>query len=224
MHPEISREDALKASKFLKHQFFISSEDFKKFFSNFPELTYMQTGKIFLEGQPLPTINDFLLAYKKYQDRLLSDDQPSVNDLRLDLSGAISLYEEAFGVQVVSHDKKIYKPIKPVVQFQLLSFMIGIDHKIHFAFGKDCTYLGLQILYPQLYIDETQSIKNGLKEDDSPNAKLFKAFVSFLRDETRLIAFHLNEQKLISQIRITEDLFEKIKNLPWFSQYKMQLC
>jgi hypothetical protein len=223
MFKQIQKDESLKASKFLKHQFFIAKEDFERFFSKFSSLVYIPVGKVFSKDEEIGGLEDFLNAYATYESRLLSNEVTAVADLRIQLSGAFSLTKESFGLQVLQNGSKLFKPIKPVIQFQLLSFMVGIDHKIHFTFGKDVTYLGLQLLYPQLFIDESQEIKNGLKETDSQNARLFKEFVSFLREETRLLTFTIDQKKVKTQIRITEPLFEKIQSLPKFSQFQMEI-
>jgi len=216
MFIQIDKDEALKASKFLKHQFFISISDLKLFFSNFPSIRYIPLGKVFQENEPLGGIEEFFKSYEDYQERILKDENRSYNDLRIALSGAFSLFDEAFGFQLLNGDKRIYKPILPVMQMQMLSFMIGIDHKIHFTLGKEVLFLGLQVLFPQLFIDNHQQIQNGLIEKNSPNAPLFKAFASFLRDHTSTLRFTLDGKKVMSTIRISPDLFSKIQNLKKF--------
>ena len=223
MVSKISQDDVLKASKFIKHQFFLSSQDLKRFFHQFEKIVYIPVGKVFEKDEPIPSIDEFFVAYQTYESRLLSAEQKDVNDLRLSLSGAFSLDEKAFGFQEIQSGKKIFKPIKPVMQFQLLSFIIGIDHKIHFTLGKETTYFGLQVLFPQLFIDQDNQIKNGLKEEDSPNANLFRKFVSFLRDETHLITFQLPQGSLKSTIRVTQELFDQIKTLSRYQSFKMEI-
>ncbi len=223
MFSKISQDQGLKASKFIKHQFFISSDDLRRFFSEFNELVYLPVGKVFEKAEKLPSLDDFLSAYKIYERRLLIEEIQDVNDIRIPLSGAFSLTQDAFGYQELQHGKKIFKPIKPVMQFQLLSFIIGIDQKIHFTLGKETTYLGLQVLFPQLFIDQDNQIKNGLKEEDSQNAQLFKKFVSFLRDKTQLITFHLPSGSIKSTIRVTQELFNQIKTLSRYQKLKMEI-
>lgn len=218
---QLKKDEGLKASKFLKQQFFIQTSELKEFFSIFPKILYIPTGVIFSLDQQLPTINDFFISCQEYENRLISENIPTVQDIRTALSGAFSVSKEAFGIQLIEGNKKLYKPVLPVMQFQLYSFFIGIDKKVHFTFGKDATYIGLQVLFPQLFIDNNQEVKNGLKIVDSPNAELFKNFVSFLRDNTSLISFAIDDQIVKSTIRMSENIFQKIKNIPRFNQIRM---
>lgn len=224
MFPPIKKDETLKASKFLKHQFLLSTDDFKFFFSQFESIVYIPTGKVFKKEEGLSHLQEFYDSYDAYLRFLLDESDFDVSRLRVSLSGGFSLFEEAFGCQIVANDSRLYKPIKPVMQFQLLSFIVGIDKKLHFTFGKEALYIGLQVLYPQLFIDEHHQIKNGLKVQESKNAKLFKDFVSFLREKTQLISFEIEGKTIRSQIRINPRLFEKLQHLQKFSKYKMTLC
>lgn len=223
MFKQIDKEEALKASKFLKHQFFISCDELREFFSQFPTIRYLPLGKVFLENEPLPSIEDFFKNYETYQNRILEEDSKEFNDLRVALSGAFTITDSAFAYQLLAQNKRIYKPVVPVMQMQMLSFMIGIDDKIHFTLGKDVLFLGLQVLFPQLFIDNQQQIKNGLIEKDSPNAPLFKAFTAFLRDKTSPLKFTIAEKKVISTIRISADLLPKIQNLKKFQTLRLTI-
>lgn len=224
MFTQLKNEEGLKAAKFLKHQFFIETKALRQFFEKFPNIQYIPIGKIFLPKEKLPTIENFFLVVQEYEDRLCSENVPIVHDLRINLSGAFSLTNDAFGVQILEGNKRLFKPILPVMQFQLSSFFVGIDKKIHFAFGKEVTYIGLQVLFPQLFISSNQEIKNGLKSTDSPNAELFKSFVSYLRDHTQLISFAIGDTLIKSTIRLSPEIFEQIKKIPRFHQIRMPSC
>jgi hypothetical protein len=64
-------------------------------------------------------------------------------------------------------------------------------------------------------------VKNGLKVVDSPNAELFKSFVSFLRDHTHLLSFAVEDQLIKSTVRVSSAVFQKIKNIPRFHQIRI---
>ena len=221
MYHIIDKQQTLKASKFLKQQFLIKTEDLAEFFSLNPQIIYVPVGKIIDSDKFQDSPHQFLKSYEIYQNRITKGTHFEVNDLRGDLSGAFSLRSDTFGYMELKDSKRIYQPILPVLQIQLLSFVVGIDKKIHFSFGKDVTYLGLQVLYPQLFIDQNQEIKNGLKEQDSINATLYKNFVAFLREKTNLLSFQIEGVAIKSHIRIQPEILQKIKDLPVYSKLGM---
>ncbi len=206
----IQKEDELKASKFLKQQFFVPTENIKKFFSRWPDLLYIPIGKVFSRLEPLPSIASFFSAMEAYEKAIFEDDRAAIQKLRVDLSGAFSLDQAALGCVVLPNDRCIFKLTKPLIQFQLFSFIIGIEDKIHFTLGKTAFYLGFQSLYPQLYIDSNHQVCNGLK-DGSLNLMFYQAFVQFLREETSLLRFEKEGKEIKTTIRIEPRLLARLQ-------------
>jgi len=127
MYHIIDKQQTLKASKFLKQQFLIKTEDLAEFFSLNPHIIYVPVGKIIDADKFQDSPQQFLKSYEIYQNRIMQGSHFEVNDLRGDLSGAFSLNSETFGYMELKDSKRIYQPILPVLQIQLLSFVVGID-------------------------------------------------------------------------------------------------
>lgn len=217
--PAITKEMELKASKFLKLHFILAPERLAEFFTSIPSLRYIPVGKVFDADEPLPAIDSFLTHYRDYIALTTQGKLTSAHPFRLPLSGAFSLTDQAFGIQAVGHHQRLFKPRMPVLQLQLMSFIVGIDDEIHFTFGKDAITIGLQAIYPQLFIDENHQIKNGLLANDSPNAALYKNFSAFLRDHTALMKFQINGKTRISTIRLSPELLPAVQQHPQLAPY-----
>jgi hypothetical protein len=217
--PSITQERELKASKFLKLHFILTEERLAEFFNSIPSLRYIPVGKVFDLEEPLPAIDSFLSHYREYLAQTIRGKLVSAHPFRLPLSGAFSLTDQAFGIQTVGQHQQLFKPRMPVLQFQLMSFIVGIDDEIHFTFGKDAITIGLQASYPQLFIDENHQIKNGLLVNDSPNAALYKNFSAFLREHTTLMKFQIKGKTRISTIRLSPELLPMIQQHPSLAPY-----
>jgi len=221
---EISVDEALKASRFLKHQFFVTTDELKSLIASLGTVEVYMTSKVYHIGDEQLGLDAFFAAYETYLNRLEETECPPVSDLRVNLSPSISASQSAFGVQKLGQERFVIKSKLPHLQFQICQFVLGIDDKVHFTFGKEARCFGLQALYPQLFIETGSiNIKNGLLEKDSPNALLYKAFASWIRHHTHPVSFIKGALDIKSTLRMSASLYEKLKMIPHFAKLNIQL-
>ena len=180
----------LQAAKYLKVYAII--EKMEDLFSALPEFTILQLGR-FVED---PVINkeDFLLAWEQYLV-----DHEFVSPY---FSSAWTCDPEATTELKHEDGRRMIQLIAPVLQLRPHRYLIS-EEKLHMmVYGKNTISFGIEFSYPALYSTTVDPKVRKTLHETLPNNKLYKAFASWIRKNTRPQKLQVSGKELLTTMRM----------------------
>ncbi|MEI8328846.1 MAG: hypothetical protein WCG14_02455 [Chlamydiia bacterium] len=188
LHISTSETEGLfHASKWLKHQILISTEEMASLLEAIGSCFICHASGPALQESLLLTPKQVLDAYAGYIQAIRQGDPVNEKELRRLFCNYLTYDLDAlYGVKV-SGDRMILKAILPVVQMQLHHFFPStVDGKFHsMVMTQESVHWGIQLSYPQIFEDpKTHEFFKVTDCGQFPNTALFKTVIKWIRLHT----------------------------------------
>jgi len=213
----LKTETPLQASKWLKRQLLIDTEEMASLFQSLGEFEIYQIGCVNKVGEGRISHEEFLEHYRHYVDALKAGELPDDADYRGYFSSVLTLSPDCLYAVPIGTDQQLIRIAKPVIQLQthLLGFS-PVDGKFRpMVMGNDSILWGIQFSYPQLCLNNTtQEIEKVNDHDDFFNTVLFKRFQSWVRRHTIPTPFKVGEEIVNVPVRLGKECLSWINRHP----------
>lgn len=195
----------LQASKWTCLQVLLAPEELGQL------LVHLEHPSIFFSGSLWPKDDFakqdelFIQAYGSYIEALSQGNAPDFVKCRTYFSACAVSQLDAVYLQDVQKGEFLLRPYQPIIQIQHHTMSYSpYDNKMHsMVFGKDAVSWGLQLSYPQMYIEGgTGRVCQTTEETNPPNYALFKALQRWIRHNTLPTTFKSGDQTVRSSLRL----------------------
>ena len=210
----------MQANKWLKVQLLISGSEMGSLLTALGEFEIYIAGAVTPKGEGKVTQDQFLKTYIRYAEALQAGNMPLEADYRQLFSALFTRDPHAVFAVPVGTDRQLWRIAKPVIQLQPHS----LDYSTHdgkfraMVFGSESILWGLQISYPQLFLDpETKEPFNVDQSPLFPNTELFKNLQRWLRSHTIPTPFLVEGHKINVPMRLGK------RCLPWINHHPQLL-
>lgn len=210
------QEKPLQSSMSLQIQVLIDSEEMEAFFKNLGDFEIYRPGNIVKKGDEKVSHPAFLDCYRSYVNFLKEGKIPPQEEYVSLFSTIWTTSSDCLFALPVQENRHIIRLAKPVVQLQSHEMDYSPhDGKFHsMIFGADSILWGIQISYPQLYVNpETQQVEKTLEDLRLPNTQLFRRIQQWVRQNTIPTPFSVLGKKIHVPMRIGKQC------LSWINQH-----
>lgn len=191
-------------SKWLRHVLLLSLEDMEACLDFLGSFCCIRAGMT-TQASIVVSKEEFLHYYTLYLEEMQHITHLASPALRRFFSLFWTVDPADVAPLLLSQDKILMKPIKPVVQVQLCHCLWNKQsHRIDpMALHADSFSFGLQISYPQIYEDpQTHQFSKVLLSQEFSATPLFLAFVQWMRAHTQPVVVSIAEKKIASTVRM----------------------
>ncbi|MCP5508072.1 MAG: hypothetical protein H7A37_07215 [Chlamydiales bacterium] len=226
--PTVSEADQqpLQASKWLKIQMLVDSEEMHSLFDALRPFHIVRTGTVCAPGSSEVSYERFLACYHDYVETLKRGELPAPATFRPLFSSVFSRSFDVFYAVPVAEGQQVVRLRRPAVQLQA-HFMdySSIDGKFRpMVLGPNSITWGVQFSYPQIFQDLNKM--EVLKVDDSdafPNTALFRTIQSWQRKHTVPTPFLVEGQQINIPMRLGKEAFSWVNHHPQLQKKNLQV-
>lgn len=200
---------SLQASKWIDIQFLIDEEEMQDLLASIGPIFIATLGKP-VEGEPKSALLPpelFLESYQKYIQMLKKGEVPDSRWLNETFTLAFTKELSDLCAIQIPPNKYQVKPRVPILQVQ--------PHRVRYSplekkfrsmvFGADTFSWGLQISFPQLYVNPETDLAE--KAADLSSGLCFKNLQKWIRHNTQTTRFEVDNETITTSIRIGNRCF-----------------
>lgn len=209
-------ETPLQASKWLKCQALLETEEMHQLLEAMGTLHFFLSGCLSKRGEGEITKESFLNHYDAYVSCLREGKLPDLTIYRQWFSPALTASTDALYAILVSEDQQLVRIAKPIIQLQAHNLGYSpVDGKFRsMVFGNDSTPWGIQFSYPQLYQDNvTKQVEQTRHSSQFPNTELFQILQKWLRTHSIPTPFSVDNVVQTVPIRLGRQC------IPWINRH-----
>lgn len=210
-------EKPLQASKWISLQALLAPDEMRALLEAIAPCSLYMTGSVCEAGEGILSETEFLDVYADYIEELKSGRLPVQSSYQKFFSTSLSATPDALYTVPVAENRQLIRICKPVVQMQAHALDYSpIDKKFRpMVFGSDSIPWGIQLSYPQLYLDqETHAAIQTKGLTEYPNTILFSSIQKWFRQHTLPTPFIAEEVLQNVPIRIGKGCIEWINIHP----------
>lgn len=209
------QKPVLQASKWICLQALLAPEELTQLFEHLHQPQIYLCGSLWTKDAFTTHSSLFLDAYKSYIESLKEGVQPDLSKCRTFFSACMSTADDSVYLQDVQKGEFLLRPNLPLIQIQHHTMSYSpYDNKMHsMVFGKEAVTWGLQLSYPQMYLESgTGRVCQTTDEENPPNYAIFKSLQRWIRHNTLPTSFQAGENVVKSSLRLGKNCFTWINN------------
>ncbi|MFA6915592.1 MAG: hypothetical protein WC222_04285 [Parachlamydiales bacterium] len=210
------QKPVLQASKWTALQVLLAPEEFNSLLEHLTQPSLYLCGSLWQKDEFANHSVLFSQAYNDYIVALSQGEQPDLAKCRTFFSACLSTDDDSVYLQDVQKGEFLLRPNHPLIQIQHHTMSYSpYDNKMHsMVFGKEAITWGVQLSYPQMYIESgTGRVCQTTEEDNPPNYSLFKTLQRWIRHNTLPTSFQTGEHTVRSSLRLGKEC------LPWINNH-----
>lgn len=218
---------AMQASKWLKMQLLIDASEMRSLLTALGDFEIYIPGSVLPRGHGHITRKQFLKSYESYIEALKEGNIPQESSFRQSLSAFFSRDPQAQAAVNLGLDKELWRILRPVLQFQPHSLdYTPLDGKFRpMVYGLDSVLWGVQISYPQLFMDtQTQEPRTVIESPEFPNTVLYKIAQRWIRNQTIPTPFLVEGHKINVPMRLGKECLVWINRHPQLVSKNIQVA
>jgi len=187
------KQGVFQASKFLKWQFLI--RDMQGLMETLPDFWILQAGRVVED--PFVKKQDFLVHWARYLE------DPTFTSPLFSAVWTSDL-TAVYAIDRKEDSKQLVRLRGPILQLRPHRFTLSkeCDKIYSMAYGENTRSWGVELSYAALYSNTCDHLLHETLKEDLLNNKLYKTFVSWMRNHTRASKFKVGEKEIVSSIRI----------------------
>ena len=206
----------LKASKYIKIQCLLSSEELRELFTLLGELLLIYNHSPASLKEAILSAEDLFYFYEEYITAVKQEQGINFKPFGKKFSFLMTQDRDAIFAAPIEEDRYLIHSTRPIIQCQHHQFFVsGLDGEYHsMVLSPESISWGLQFSYPQLYQDPvTLEIQKVMDRVSFPNTEIFHKLQRFIREKTLPTGFEFMGQKKYVPFRIGKEC------LPWIGRH-----
>jgi hypothetical protein len=222
-----SSEPSLQAAKWMTHQLLLDNAEMESLFRTFEQFEIYRVGTIVALGEERVPHDTFLRNYAGYIAALKGGQMPIISDVKKAFAVVFTSRSEALFAYCLSPTERLIRVAQPVIQVQAHFMHYSTDdNKFRpMVFGPDCITWGLQLSYPQIYLDNnTKQIVKVMENERFANNVLYRKLQRWLRTNTRPTPMIIGNERINIPIRIGSKCFDWINNHPQLKERSIHVA
>lgn len=222
----LSQSPQLRASKWTCLQALVTPQEMQVLLEALSQPYLYLCGSLWAKEEFSNHKKLFLENYKRYIDALENGNVPDLSLTRTFFSACLTDHPEATYLQDVQNEQFLLRFTQPIIQIQHHTMNYSpYDGKMHsMVFGKDAITWGIQLSYPQMYMDANGNVKQTTDSTAHPNSGLFKTLQRWLRHNTLPTTFISDNQRIPTSIRLGKGCLEWIERHPQMQAHNIQVA
>ncbi|MCE2982507.1 MAG: hypothetical protein LW832_02960, partial [Parachlamydia sp.] len=213
---------AIQFSKWLSVSLLVDDQEMADLLRVLPPFFIFPTSGVLEKGAGAILKEDFLSSYEAYVQALKNG--KILQDSTIFSSVFTTTVDAMYEVHL-SSEKKVIKPLLPVVQLQKFRFNYSTtDGRFHpMTHGPGTINWGVQFSYPTLFQDEHLTVTKVRRQDNFPNSDLFKTCQKWVRDHTVPVPFYSMEKVVNVPFRLGKKCFGWINDHPQLKEHGLKV-
>lgn len=213
----------LQVSKWMDFSVLLSDKELQDLFSFLSDFFLYSLGQI--SDQALVFPSTFLAHYKKYQNALQSADIPDRLEVNRNLSVWMTREKEAMDLQLIPQNRMMASAVIPAIRIQHHQFHFSReDQQIRSRVVGNTVSWGIQISYPQLWINQQGVLVNLKKQDPLGNASLFQSIGRWMRKKTRPAPLFFEKKRITHSVRIGFEALQWAEKIQELNHFGLKIC
>jgi hypothetical protein len=216
----------LQASKWIDLQLLVDELEMAEMVAALGDFEIFMVGRLCSRNEGQLTQRQFIEAYGSYVQALKAGELPNEQTFRPLFSSIFTVHRDALAQMVTGDGRRILRVTKPVVQLQLnkISYSHADGKFRSMVFGSESFFWGLQLSYPQLYLDsETKEVYKTRDSERFPNGELFRNIQQWQREHTIPTPFHVDGRCVNVPMRLGRKSLSWINSHPQLAAHRISV-
>jgi hypothetical protein len=221
---EIEKREKIEPASFsmwLSLAFLVSKEEFRALLEEIVPFYIIKSDALLNKEEGILSLEALIAVYDRYLDGGLSLDKESQFLFQSVWTASL---ETVYQIEIGAH-RAILKIAKPSIIATPYKILYSKEEERFFPMilNKEAHSLGLQLSYPQLYLDPKSRELNKVLLNDFVNNAFFKKIRAWFRKHTYPLQVEIEGIKKVMPLRVTESVKPIISKMKWIEEAKIRL-